>query len=72
MKPMKSAAYLRAKGGVCPYCRSVEIEGMSTIQAEGTTAWQRIECSACQRDWVDIYELTGYEPANTGEQRATA
>lgn len=61
MEPMTAREYADAHGSLCPWCRSGNIEGVKGIEAEGPTAWQRIRCRDCGREWDDSYKLIGYE-----------
>lgn len=48
--------------GKCPYCQSTDITGDS-IEVDGDGASQHISCSHCHEQWIDTYELTGFQPA---------
>lgn len=51
--------YLR-NSSKCPKCKSDQIEGGS-IEIEGNTAFQNVQCLDCDFDWNDLYTLTGME-----------
>lgn len=53
------ARYLEGGGSLCPFCESNDIEGRDVLQAEGETASQRVICNDCDKQWYDIYTLTG-------------
>jgi transposase-like protein len=64
-KPMTSTEYVADGGGRCPFCRSREIEG-SQHDYEGDKVYQNITCRSCNREWTDIYALTGYDVLEIG------
>lgn len=43
----------------CPACHSSRIDGGS-MWVDGTQAFQEIRCQACEQEWTDTYQLTGY------------
>lgn len=50
-----------AKGGMCcPFCQACEVSA-GRLKVDGPTITQVVECAVCQRDWVDVYTLTGYQ-----------
>ena len=60
--PLNNAEYVAQSaesGTVCPFCGSSHIEGGS-FDVEGATASQSVSCNACEAEWVDTYQLTGY------------
>jgi hypothetical protein len=58
-KPMTDAEYLEEGGGLCPYCRSNQLEA-SDENFDGTTCEVVVRCHSCTETWFDHYELTGY------------
>ena len=40
----------------CPYCGDKQVEGGS-IEINGDTALQHVDCTMCGRDWTDVYRL---------------
>jgi transcription elongation factor Elf1 len=44
----------------CPYCNNEDIEG-GPIDIDYKTAWQKITCNKCSREWYDIYKLVDIE-----------
>lgn len=59
-KPLTDEEYVATYGGgVCPLCRSDQIEGGS-VDIDGTLALQKVCCLDCNANWVDIYHLNGY------------
>jgi transcription elongation factor Elf1 len=60
MKQMTSEEYVKKHGVRCPYCGGKDISG-DEIEVDSGGAFQTIVCMSCERAWIDIYELTGYE-----------
>lgn len=58
--PMTQKAYLKARGGTCPFCRSGDITG-EFIDVDDSSCTQEVSCGACEGRWYDIYKLTGYD-----------
>lgn len=54
---MTNEEYVACAGQVCPFCGDHDIEGGS-IDIEGREACQTVKCSACEKEWLDIYTLT--------------
>lgn len=54
-----SDTYLSEGGTKCPYCGSVDLVG-GFVETSRGIATQFMQCSDCQKDWTDQYELTGY------------
>ena len=52
--------YLDKKGSQCPFCESDAIEGGS-LQVDGDTVWQQINCIECDAVWDDVYYLREVE-----------
>lgn len=46
-----------AKGYVCPVCGEDAVEGDEVV-VDGTEATQHVSCTACDAEWVDLYQLT--------------
>lgn len=57
--PMTNEEYVSSSGNVCPFCGNDEVEG-EAINVEGKEAWQTVGCSACEKEWFDIYTLTRF------------
>lgn len=57
--PLSSQEYLQKGGGICPECRSDQIEG-GAIDVDGPTASQSVGCNDCGAEWKDVYHLAGY------------
>jgi Zn finger protein HypA/HybF involved in hydrogenase expression len=52
--------YVKEKYGHCPYCGSDDIEG-GFIEVNDNYCWQPITCNNCEKEWNDLYTLTGIE-----------
>lgn len=63
LTPEQKKAYLQ-DSSKCPYCGAEGVEG-GEVQDEGDQHFQNITCSACNREWVDIYTLSDVDD---GEQ----
>jgi hypothetical protein len=48
--------YIAGEGSHCPYCKSREIES-DRVEADGDSAWARVECHDCGRQWHDVFLL---------------
>lgn len=55
------AAYIKAKGLICPHCGAETIEG-GFIQVEAGEAVQNMRCSECGNQWQDVYHLVDVLP----------
>lgn len=44
--------------GECPFCKSINIEGDS-FDMDSCTAWQKVYCIDCNKEWKEIYTLSG-------------
>jgi transposase-like protein len=53
--------YLKGRGHRCPFCGSEQIEADAGVEVDSGIAWQRIDCHECDREWDDLYTLTGVE-----------
>jgi hypothetical protein len=53
-------AYIQGRSGGCPYCKSNNIEGDS-YEMHGNCVSQPISCLDCERQWEDVYTLTGID-----------
>lgn len=60
-------AYVKAGGGVCPNCKSENIEGRH-IDADGPQAFQKVGCLDCGTEWKDVYRLAGYTDLEIGDE----
>lgn len=56
---LTDAQYVARKGNVCPACGSSNLWGHS-VDVDGATASQPVECLDCDANWNDAYVLTGY------------
>lgn len=48
--------FIAADGGICPVCRSKEIQGDS-VDIDGGIAEQQVSCDECHATWVVEYRL---------------
>jgi len=48
--------YLLKGGGLCPWCKSNQIEGGHVV-IEGNEAIQIMKCLDCEEHWYDVYKL---------------
>ena len=55
------AAYIKAKGLICPHCGADAIEG-GFIEVQAGEAFQNMSCSQCRGKWQDIYHLVDVVP----------
>jgi len=51
------ADYIKHGGTQCPFCGSEIIEGHS-VELDQGYAVQSITCTACGKDWTDVYKLS--------------
>lgn len=47
----------------CPFCKSDNIEGTAERNYDGNHSDHRIKCLACEKEWLDIYQLCDVEEA---------
>ena len=58
---MTDKEYVRANGGVCPYCGSADLD-WGGFDFEGEYFFQKVVCQACDKEWGDRYIMNGYVP----------
>jgi hypothetical protein len=58
--PKVAKEYVEGYGSECPFCDSEDIVGGETNYGAGEI-WQDVLCNSCEKEWVDIYTLTGVE-----------
>lgn len=58
--PMPDDRYVACKGDSCPFCGASGPIGQSW-NTENGVASQKMSCNECDREWVDIYNLGGYQ-----------
>ena len=59
-KPMTDKQYCSCKGMICPYCRSKDVSaGAIDVDADAMTQW--MGCDTCEKRWLDVYKLQGWE-----------
>ena len=44
----------------CPFCGSDEITG-GHVEIQAREANQTVQCIICEKRWIDIYKLVGFE-----------
>ncbi len=59
-EPMTSEQYVELGGIRCPFCGSQDIVG-GPFEADAGGATQEVDCSRCDKSWLDIYTLIKYE-----------
>lgn len=59
--PLSDEEYVNKSGNVCPFCLNENIEAEKYAQIDGASASQEVICNDCGEEWVDVYELKGYE-----------
>ena len=54
--------YLESGGNHCPHCGSSNIfaDHPETHEAQSRS---RVECRACEKEWIDVFTLSGVEKA---------
>lgn len=55
------AAYIKAGGVHCPYCKADDVQG-DQFDVEWGEARQPMSCNVCGATWVDAYKLVGVIP----------
>ena len=55
----KKESYLASGGTYCPYCGASYIEATGNTQFTGGSMTETIICRECDREWADIWTLTG-------------
>ena len=58
---MSDQEYVAAGGLKCPHCGEGDIEGNGGVEIEAGTAWQEVGCGNCQKTWIDVYKLIGWD-----------
>ncbi len=48
--------YIDCGGARCPFCGSDDIEA-GRLEADADSAWGPVTCTACGREWQDVYFL---------------
>jgi len=46
---------------ICPKCKSKDIDGVGSYDAEGDEIFHKVECLNCGTTWTDRYKLEGYQ-----------
>lgn len=59
---MDNNEYVKAQGAICPFCKSdAVVADLSTLDIDGISAWITVTCQSCDKEYLDLYELKGYE-----------
>lgn len=66
-KRLSDTEYVQQGGSACPFCKSLNIEGVAGVDVEGGVALQEIRCMDCDKVWHDVYRLIGYQPIGNPE-----
>lgn len=53
--------YLRHAGLICPYCLNNDITADGIPEMDGVSGFMKIVCNNCEREWKDVYQLTGWD-----------
>jgi predicted Zn-ribbon and HTH transcriptional regulator len=59
-KTMTSDEYVGKLGLRCPHCKSENICA-GEINADSGSLVQQVSCDDCGAEWLDAYQLIGYE-----------
>jgi len=59
-----SKQYVAEGGYRCPACGSDNIAS-GYIEADGATGYADVVCHDCKAEWVDVWELVGYDNLTT-------
>ena len=52
--------YLDHQGTRCPFCKTDNITAES-MQSDCDSAWCKVFCEECLKDWIDVYKLIDVE-----------
>ena len=52
--------YIDHGGVICPYCLSTDITS-GHIESDAAIAWAKVSCNCCDKQWQDLYTLTGID-----------
>ena len=58
--PLSQGEYRQNGGCSCPFCGNSDVEG-GFVEVDAGTAWQKVKCNGCGKEWHDVYNLDGYE-----------
>jgi len=61
LSPMPTGEYLALGGSTCPFCWVGAAGSLGEVEVEQGKAHQKLKCSTCHKQWLDLYTLTGYE-----------
>lgn len=57
---LTDAEYATEAWATCPRCKGGEVEA-GNMNVEGNEAWQEVTCVACGYEYIDLFNLIGYE-----------
>jgi len=60
MAKLTNKEYCATGGNECPFCGSENLGGQDFYHGSGII-WQDIICRSCDKEWTDVYKLSGYE-----------
>ena len=61
--PMTDSEYVENSGMLCPYCGSEDISA-GDCGIDGLLVSIDVECHDCEKEWLDMYDLVGYQHDN--------
>lgn len=59
MSLLTDKGYIEKAGQVCPFCFGVDLE-WGQLEGTASGARQRVNCTKCEKEWVDVYELVAF------------
>ena len=62
--------YVNSGGARCPFCGSDDIEA-GPLEADADSAWGPVTCTACGREWQDVYLLGAIDLTDKNGQHTT-
>lgn len=65
---MTDKEYVDRGGCKCPVCSSSNINS-GFMEADGVASWCNVRCGFCGSNWVDMYELKGFDNMEIPEDR---
>ncbi len=58
--PLSNEEHARNGAGLCPWCRSANLEVVNMGTFDGPEFSQEMACNECEKRWWDIYAISGY------------
>lgn len=59
-KAMSDEEYVEKQGIYCPFCHTKCSMVTGEFRHDESYAWQPCVCEVCNKEWDDVYELTGF------------